>query len=78
MLAIMLVISTTLVTSIIENKKWGYQLELLRSLLTLFLFVFEIFDPGLLASQIFFYQSIFSIGFIALYLPINKQFSPAR
>ncbi len=78
MLAIMLVISTTLVTSIIENKKWGYQLELLRSLLTLFLFVFEIFDPVLLASQIFFYQSIFSIGFIALYLPINKQFSPAR
>lgn len=78
MLAIMLVISTTLVTSIIENKKWGYQLELLRSLLTLFLFVFEIFDPDLLASQIFFYQSIFSIGFIALYLPINKQFSPAR
>ena len=59
MLAIMLVASTTLVTSIIENKKWGYQSELARSIFTILLFAFEIFDPNLLASQVFFYRSIF-------------------
>ena len=37
MLAIMLVASTTLVTSIIENKKWGYQSELARSIFTILL-----------------------------------------
>lgn len=78
MLAIMLVASTTLVTSIIENKKWGYQSELVRSIFTILLFAFEIFDPNLLASQVFFYQSIFSIAFIAIYLPINKQYLFAR
>ena len=78
MLAIMLVASTTLVTSIIENKKWGYQSELARSIFTILLFAFEIFDPNLLASQVFFYQSIFSIVFIAVYLPINKQYLFAR
>ena len=78
MLAIMLVASTTLVTSIIENKKWGYQSELARSIFTILLFAFEIFDPNLLASQVFFYQSIFSIAFIAVYLPINKQYLFAR
>lgn len=78
MLAIMLVASTTLVTSIIENKKWGYQSELVRSIFTILLFAFEIFDPNLLASQVFFYQSIFSIAFIAVYLPINKQYLFAR
>ncbi len=78
MLAIMLVASTTLVTSIIENKKWGYQSELARSIFTILLFAFEIFDPNLLASQVFFYQSIFSIGFITIYLPINKQYLFAR
>jgi len=78
MLAIMLVASTTLVTSIIENKKWGYQSELARSIFTILLFGFEIFDPNLLASQVFFYQSIFSIAFIAVYLPINKQYLFAR
>ena len=78
MLAIMLVASTTLVTSIIENKKWGYQSELARSIFTILLFAFEIFDPNLLASQVFFYQSIFSIGFITVYLPINKQYLFAR
>ena len=78
MLAIMLVASTTLVTSIIENKKWGYQSELARSIFTILLFAFEIFDPDLLASQVFFYQSIFSIVFIAVYLPINKQYLFAR
>ena len=78
MLAIMLVVSTTLVTSIIENKKWGYQSELARSIFTILLFAFEIFDPNLLASQVFFYQSIFSIVFIAVYLPINKQYLFAR
>ena len=78
MLAIMLVASTTLVTSIIENKKWGYQSELARSIFTILLFAFEIFDPNLLASQVFFYQSIFSIAFIAIYLPINKQYLFAR
>ena len=78
MLAIMLVASTTLVTSIIENKKWGYQSELVRSIFTILLFAFEIFDPNLLASQVFFYQSIFSIVFIAIYLPINKQYLFAR
>ena len=78
MLAIMLVVSTTLVTSIIENKKWGYQSELARSIFTILLFAFEIFDPNLLASQVFFYQSIFSIAFIAVYLPINKQYLFAR
>ena len=78
MLAIMLVASTTLVTSIIENKKWGYQSELARSIFTILLFAFEIFDPNLLASQVFFYQSIFSIVFIAIYLPINKQYLFAR
>ena len=78
MLAIMLVASTTLVTSIIENKKWGYQSELARSIFTILLFAYEIFDPNLLASQVFFYQSIFSIVFIAVYLPINKQYLFAR
>ena len=78
MLAIMLVASTTLVTSIVENKKWGYQSELARSIFTILLFAFEIFDPNLLASQVFFYQSIFSIVFIAVYLPINKQYLFAR
>ena len=78
MLAIMLVASTTLVTSIIENKKWGYQSELVRSIFTILLFAYEIFDPNLLASQVFFYQSIFSIVFIAVYLPINKQYLFAR
>ena len=78
MLAIMLVASTTLVTSIIENKKWGYQSELARSIFTILLFAFEIFDPNLLASQVFFYQSIFSIAFITVYLPINKQYLFAR
>ena len=78
MLAIMLVASTTLITSIIENKKWGYQSELARSIFTILLFGFEIFDPNLLASQVFFYQSIFSIAFIAVYLPINKQYLFAR
>ena len=78
MLAIMLVASTTLVTSIIENKKWGYQSELARSIFTILLFAFEIFDPNLLASQVFFYQSIFSMAFIAVYLPINKQYLFAR
>ena len=78
MLAIMLVASTTLVTSIIENKKWGYQSELARSIFTILLFAFEIFDPNLLASQVFFYQSIFSIAFIAVYLPFNKQYLFAR
>ena len=78
MLAIMLVASTTLVTSIVENKKWGYQSELARSIFTILLFAFEIFDPDLLASQVFFYQSIFSIVFIAVYLPINKQYLFAR
>ena len=78
MLAIMLVASTTLVTSIIENKKWAYQSELARSIFTILLFGFEIFDPNLLASQVFFYQSIFSIAFIAVYLPINKQYLFAR
>ena len=78
MLAVMLVASTTLVTSIIENKKWGYQSELARSIFTILLFAFEIFDPNLLASQVFFYQSIFSIAFIAVYLPINKQYLFAR
>ena len=78
MLAIMLVASTTIVTSIIENKKWGYQSELVRSIFTILLFAFEIFDPNLLASQVFFYQSIFSIAFIAVYLPINKQYLFAR
>ena len=78
MLAIMLVASTTIVTSIIENKKWGYQSELVRSIFTILLFAFEIFDPNLLASQVFFYQSIFSIVFIAVYLPINKQYLFAR
>ena len=78
MLAIMLVASTTLVTSIVENKKWGYQSELARSIFTILLFAFEIFDPNLLASQVFFYQSIFSIAFIAIYLPINKQYLFAR
>ena len=78
MLAIMLVASTTLVTGIIENKKWGYQSELARSIFTILLFAFEIFDPNLLASQVFFYQSIFSIAFIAVYLPINKQYLFAR
>ena len=78
MLAIMLVASTTLVTSIVENKKWGYQSELARSIFTILLFAFEIFDPNLLASQVFFYQSIFSIAFIAVYLPINKQYLFAR
>ena len=78
MLAIMLVASTTLVTSIVENKKWGYQSELARSIFTILLFAYEIFDPNLLASQVFFYQSIFSIVFIAVYLPINKQYLFAR
>ena len=78
MLAIMLVASTTLVTSIVENKKWGYQSELARSIFTILFFAFEIFDPNLLASQVFFYQSIFSIVFIAVYLPINKQYLFAR
>ncbi len=77
-LAMMLVISTTLVTSIIENKKWGYQSELARAILTVLLFSFGVFDPNLLASQVFFYQSIFSIFFIAVYLPINKQYLFAR
>ena len=78
MLAMMLVISTTLVTSIIENKKWGYQSEFARAIFTILLFYFGVFDPNLLASQIFFYQSIFSILFIAVYLPINKQYLFAR
>ena len=78
MLAIMLVISTTLVTSIIENKKWGYQSEFARAIFTILLFYFGVFDPNLLASQVFFYQSIFSILFIAVYLPINKQYLFAR
>ncbi len=78
MLAIMLVASTTLVTSIIENKKWGYQSELARSIFTILLFYFGVFDPNLLASKVFFYQSIFSIAFIAVYLPINKQYLFAR
>ena len=78
MLAIMLVISTTLVTSIIENKKWGYQSEFARAIFTILLFYFGVFDPNLLASQVFFYQSIFSIFFIAVYLPINKQYLFAR
>ena len=78
MLAMMLVISTTLVTSIIENKKWGYQSEFARAIFTILLFYFGVFDPNLLASQVFFYQSIFSILFIAVYLPINKQYLFAR
>ena len=56
MLAIMLVASTTIVTSIIENKKWGYQSELVRSIFTILLFAYEIFDPNLLDYQVFFYQ----------------------
>jgi len=78
MLAMMLIISTTLVTSIIENKKWGYQSEFARAIFTILLFYFGVFDPNLLASQVFFYQSIFSILFIAVYLPINKQYLFAR
>jgi hypothetical protein len=74
LLATILIISTTLVTNIIENKKWGYQIELIRSLITALMFIYGVIDPNLLASKIFFYQSLFSVVFIAILLPINKRY----
>jgi len=70
----MLIVSTTLVTNIIENKKWGYQAELVRSLITALMFIYGVIDPNLLVSKIFFYQSLFSVIFIAILLPINKRY----
>ena len=74
LLASMLIVSTTLVTNIIENKKWGYQAELVRSLITALMFIYGVIDPNLLVSKIFFYQSLFSVIFIAILLPINKRY----
>ena len=74
LLATMLIVSTTLVTNIIENKKWGYQAELIRSLITALMFIYGVIDPNLLASKFFFYQSLFSVVFIAILLPINKRY----
>ena len=74
LLATMLIVSTTLVTNIIENKKWGYQAELIRSLITALMFIYGVIDPNLLASKVFFYQSLFSVVFIAILLPINKRY----
>ena len=74
LLAAMLIISTTLVTNIIENNKWGYQAELIRSLITALMFIYGVIYPNLLASKIFFYQSLFSVVFIAILLPINKRY----
>jgi len=74
LLAITLVVSTTLVNLVLENAKKCYQIELGWTIVVLTLIFFEVLNPNLLVTQIFFYQSMFNIFYIAIFMPLNKRF----
>ena len=77
LLAATLIASTTLVNLVLENAKNSYQIELVFTVVVLAMIFFEVLNPSLLATQIFFYQSVFNILYIAIYMPLNKRFLTA-
>lgn len=74
LLAITLIVSTTLINLVLENAKNCYQIELGWTAVVLTLIFFEVLNPNLLVTQIFFYQSVFNIFYIAIFMPLNKRF----
>ena len=76
-MAATLIASTTLVNLVLENAKKSYQIELVFTVVVLAMIFFEVLNPSLLATQIFFYQSVFNILYIAIYMPLNKRFLTA-
>jgi len=77
LLAATLIASTTLVNLVLENAKKSYEIELVFTVVVLAMIFFEALNPSLLATQIFFYQSVFNILYIAIYMPLNKRFLTA-
>ena len=59
---------------VLENAKKCYQIELGWTIVVLTLIFFEVLNPNLLVTQIFFYQSMFNIFYIAIFMPLNKRF----
>jgi hypothetical protein len=73
--AAMLIFSTTLVNLILENKRWAVNFEIFRSLAVVTAYLTINTQPSILTIDLFFYQSLMSIFYLLMFLPINNRLS---
>jgi len=73
--AAMLLLSTTLVNLILENKQWAINLEIVRSIFTILAYLAFNLSPSILTIDLFFYQALMSIFYLLMFLPINNRLS---
>ncbi|MBJ88355.1 MAG: hypothetical protein CMO98_00705 [Woeseia sp.] len=72
-IAVMLVFSTSLVNLILENKQWAINLEIVRALFVMTVYLLFAHKTSILTVEWFFYQAVFSFIYLAIFLPINKK-----
>ena len=72
--AVILILSVTSISMLLENIKGSYGLEFARSIVVVALFFTNILEPDLLASKIILAQGLFNIICIAFLIPIKRQF----
>ena len=72
-IAVMLVFSTSLVNLILENKQWAINLEIVRALFVMTVYLLFARKTSILTVEWFFYQAVFSFIYLAIFLPINKK-----
>ena len=72
-IAVMLVFSTSLVNLILENKQWAINLEIVRALFVMTVYLLFARKTSILTVEWFFYQAVFSFIYLAIFLPFNKK-----